>query len=135
MNLLEQILDNDSLDLACLKVIREKGANGVDKMSIMDLRNYLEQNRETLKSSIRSRAYKPQPVRLVEILKDDGIKQLLRIPTVIDRMIQQAIVQVLSPIYEESFSEHSFGFRLKRNAHMAIAHTLEIINQGKEWIR
>ena len=134
MKLLEQILDDTNLDLACQKVIRAKGANGVDKMSTMDLKNYLNENREQLKTLIRNRKYKPKPVRRVEIPKDDGSMRLLGIPTVIDRMIQQAIVQVLSPIYEQQFSEFSFGFRPKRNAHMAIDYALEFMNQGKDWV-
>ena len=132
MKLLEQILDDTNLDLACQKVIRAKGANGVDKMSTMDLKNYLNENREQLKTLIRNRKYKPKPVRRVEIPKDDGSMRLLGIPTVRDRMIQQAIVQVLSPIYEQQFSEFSFGFRPKRNAHMAIDYALEFMNQGKD---
>ena len=134
MKLLEQILDDTNLDLACQKVIRAKGANGVDKMSTMDLKNYLNENREELKTLIRNRKYKPKPVRRVEIPKDDGSMRLLGIPTVRDRMIQQAIVQVLSPIYEQQFSEFSFGFRPKRNAHMAIDYALECMNQGKDWV-
>ena len=134
MELLEKILEDSNLEFAAQKVIRAKGANGVDKMSTSELKNWLNENKEDLKTRIRNRAYKPQPVRRVEIPKEDGSKRMLGIPTVIDRMIQQAIVQVLSPIYEEQFSEFSFGFRPKRNAHMAIEHTLECLNQGKEWI-
>ena len=100
----------------------------------MDLKNYLNENREEIKTSVRNRKYKPKPVRRVEIPKDDGSMRLLGIPTVIDRMIQQALVQVLSPIYEEQFSEFSFGFRPKRNAHMAIDYALECMNQGKDWV-
>ena len=134
MELLEKILEDSNLEFAAQKVIRAKGANGVDKMSTSELKNWLNENKEDLKTRIRNRVYKPQPVRRVEIPKEDGSKRMLGIPTVIDRMIQQAIVQVLSPIYEEQFSEFSFGFRPKRNAHMAIEHTLECLNQGKEWI-
>ena len=112
MKLIDLILEDENLNEACAKVIRAKGTNGVDKMSTSDLKNYLEENREDIKKSIRERTYKPSPVLRVEIPKDDGSKRGLGIPTVKDRMIQQAISQVLSPIYEEIFSDSSFGFRL-----------------------
>ena len=134
MKLIDLILNDDNLNEACTRVIRAKGTNGVDKMSTSDLKNYLNENREELKSSIRNRQYKPSPVLRVEIPKDDGSKRGLGIPTVKDRMIQQAISQVLSPIYEEVFSDSSFGFRPKRNAHMAIERALNHMNQGKEWV-
>lgn len=134
MEILELILDDANLNEACRQVKKAKGTNGVDKMSTMDLPKWLEENRETLKTSIRNRSYKPQPVLRVEIPKDDGSMRMLGIPTVIDRMIQQAISQVLSPIYEEQFSESSYGFRPNRNAHQAIEACLEAMNSGKEWV-
>lgn len=134
MKLIDLILEDENLNEACAKVIRAKGTNGVDKMSTSDLKNYLEENREDIKKSIRERTYKPSPVLRVEIPKDDGSKRGLGIPTVKDRMIQQAISQVLSPIYEEIFSDSSFGFRPNRNAHMAIEKALNHLNHGKEWV-
>lgn len=134
MKLIDLILEDDNLNLACSRVIRAKGTNGVDKMSTSDLKNYLEENREQIKESIRERKYRPSPVLRVEIPKGDGSMRALGIPTVKDRMIQQAIAQVLSPIYEEIFSDSSFGFRPKRNAHMAIERALNHMNQGKEWV-
>lgn len=134
MELLERILSDENLNEACLKVIKNKGASGVDKMPTSELRNYLEEHREELKSAIRTRTYKPQPVLRVEIPKADGGVRGLGIPTVVDRMVQQAVVQVLSPIYEETFSESSYGFRPLRNAHMALEKSLEYMNGNKEWI-
>lgn len=137
MDLLEQILSNENLDLAIKQVVKNRGANGVDKISTMELKsimNYEKPFRETLKQEIRERKYKPLPVKRVEIPKQDGGVRLLGIPSVIDRMIQQAITQVLTPIYEEKFSEYSYGFRPKRNAHMTIEQALDYVNQSREWI-
>lgn len=134
MKLIDLILDDNNLNEACSRVIRAKGTNGIDKMSTSDLKKYLDEHRDTIKESIRKRVYQPLPVLRVEIPKDDGSMRNLGIPTVKDRMIQQAISQVLSPIYEEVFSDSSFGFRPKRNAHMAIEKALNHMNRGKEWV-
>ena len=135
MELLELILDDNNLDIAIQKVIRNKGSNGVDKMSTSELKGVMSgEFRNELKDKIRSRKYKPSPVLRVEIPKTDGGVRELGIPTVIDRMIQQAILQILSPIYEPIFSESSYGFRPQRSAHMAITQALEYMNQSREWI-
>ncbi|MGL5384664.1 MAG: group II intron reverse transcriptase/maturase, partial [Serratia sp. (in: enterobacteria)] len=134
MKLLEEILSDENLELACKQVIKNKGAAGVDKMMAFELRGYLKDNQEALKESIRTRKYQPKPVRRVEIPKDDGTKRQLGIPCVVDRFIQQAIAQKLSPIYEEQFSEHSYGFRPNRGAHNAIEAALAYFNQGIEWV-
>ena len=135
MKLLDEILSDINLDKAIGQVVRNKGSNGVDKMSTMELRGLMRTDyRETLKSAIRNRTYSPQPVLRVEIPKADGGKRLLGIPTVIDRMIQQAILQVLTPIYEPIFSDSSYGFRPGRNAHMALEKSLEYMNQSRDWI-
>lgn len=135
MELLELILDDNNLDIAIQKVIRNKGSNGVDKMSTSELKGVMSgEFRKELKDKIRSRKYKPSPVLRVEIPKADGGVRELGIPTVIDRMIQQAIHQILSPIYEPIFSESSYGFRPQRSAHMAITQALEYMNQSREWI-
>ena len=126
MELLEKILEDINLEKAIQQVVRNKGSNGVDKMSTMDLKKVMSgEFRNELKDSIRSRKYRPSPVLRVEIPKADGGKRELGIPTVIDRMIQQAILQILSPIYEPIFSETSYGFTPGRSAHMAITQALD----------
>lgn len=135
MELLEEILSDENLEKAIQQVVKNKGSNGVDKMSTMDLKRVMASGyREELKQEIRARKYKPQPVRQVEIPKVDGGVRMLGIPTVIDRMVQQAISQIMTPIYEEQFSETSYGFRPKRSAHMAIEKALEYMNESREWI-
>ena len=113
-SLMEQILSKDNLNTAYLQVVRNKGAEGVDGMKYTELKEHLEKNGESIKEQLRTRKYKPQPVRRVEIPKPDGGVRNLGVPTVTDRFIQQAIAQVLTPIYEEQFHEHSFGFRPNR---------------------
>ena len=135
MELLELILSDENLDKAIKQVKSNKGSAGVDKMTTMELEDVMRSEyREKLKQEIRKREYKPSAVKRVEIPKADGGLRMLGIPTVIDRMIQQAINQVLSPIYEEKFSETSYGFRPKRSAHMAIEKVLEYSNQNSQWV-
>ncbi|WP_281417553.1 reverse transcriptase domain-containing protein [Alkaliphilus flagellatus] len=112
--LLEKILDRDNLKLAFKRVKANKGSHGVDGMKVDELPQFLKQNVRTLKESISEETYRPKPVRRVEIPKPDGGIRLLGIPTVVDRMIQQAIAQILSPILEKTFSENSYGFRPKK---------------------
>ena len=134
MELLEQILSNGNLNEAYKKVYRNKGASGVDGITINELKDYLRENKQKLLSDIRARKYKPQPVKRVEIPKANGGVRKLGIPTVVDRVIQQAINQVLTPIYEEQFSESSYGFRPLRSAQGAVLKSLEIINDGYDWV-
>ena len=133
-NLLEQILSSENLNEAFLQVKRNKGAEGIDGMRVGELGEYLKANGEVIKEQIRARKYKPQPVRRVEIPKPDGGIRNLGVPTVTDRFIQQAIAQVLTPIYEEQFSDSSYGFRPGRCAETAIIKCLEIMNEGYTWI-
>nr|WP_288708686.1 reverse transcriptase domain-containing protein [uncultured Dorea sp.] len=119
-NLMEQILSSDNLNGAYLQVVRNKGAQGVDGMKYTELKEHLAKNGEIIKEQLREREYKPQPVRRVEIPKPDGGIRKLGVPTVTDRFIQQAIAQVLTPIYEEQFHDHSYGFRPNRCAQQAI---------------
>lgn len=132
--LMEQILDRENLNRAYLQVVRNKGAEGVDGMPYTELSNHLKENGELIKEQLRTRKYKPQPVRRVEIPKPNGGTRNLGVPTVTDRLIQQAIAQVLTPIYEELFHEHSYGFRPSRNAQQAILKGLEMMNDGYDWI-
>jgi RNA-directed DNA polymerase len=133
-NLMEQILSRDNLNTAYLQVIRNKGAEGVDGMKYTELGEYLSKHGEEIKSQLRTRKYKPQPVRRVEIPKPDGGVRNLGVPTVVDRFVQQAVAQVLTPIFEEQFHEHSYGFRPNRCAQQAVLTALEIMNEGYDWI-
>lgn len=118
--LLEMILSPSNLNAAYLRVKRNRGAGGVDRMEVESLRDYLVTHREELVGSILKGVYRPSPVRRVAIPKTGGSMRQLGIPTVVDRVIQQAISQVLLSIYEPGFSPHSYGFRPKRNAHQAL---------------
>jgi group II intron reverse transcriptase/maturase len=132
--LLERILERDNLNQAYKRVKANKGAGGVDKMEVGDLLPYLTEHGEAIKQSIKEGKYKPNPVRRVEIPKDDGKKRPLGIPTVVDRVIQQAIAQVLSPIFERQFSDNSFGFRPNRSCHGAIKRSQENIDDGYKYV-
>ncbi len=131
--LLEKILARDNMNFAYKRVKVNKGSHGVDGMTVDELLQFLKQNGNQIKQSILEGAYRPKPVRRVEIPKDDGGTRLLGIPTVLDRVIQQAIAQVLTPIYEKEFSDNSYGFRPKRNAHQAVKKCKEYIEAGYTW--
>lgn len=131
--LLEQILSPTNLNLAYKKVKSNKGSGGVDKMEVESLKDYLVKNKQELLSSILGDKYRPNPVRRVEIPKDINKKRLLGIPTVVDRVIQQAIQQILSPIYERQFSDSSYGFRPRRSAHQALQQSKANITAGYKY--
>jgi group II intron reverse transcriptase/maturase len=131
--LLEFILSPSNLNAAYLQVRRNKGAAGVDKLEVESLKDYLIKNKTELTAAIFRGIYRPHPVRRVEIPKDNGQKRQLGIPTVVDRVIQQAIAQVLSGLYEPQFSDHSYGFRPKRNAHQALEKCRKYITEGYEY--
>lgn len=133
-DILTQIILSDNLNTAYKQVMRNKGAAGVDGMTIEELGGHLARNKDTIIKQIQQRKYQPQPVLRVEIPKPDGGIRLLGIPTVTDRVIQQAISQVLTPIFDRQFSETSYGFRPRRYAEMAIIKALEYMNDGYEWI-
>ena len=134
MELLEKVLDDKNLYRAYEQVYKNKGASGIDGITVEALGYYLFLHKEEIKEQIRNRKYKPSPVKRVYIPKENGDKRGLGIPTVVDRVIQQAIVQVLSPIYEQQFSETSYGFRPKRSCEMAIIKLLEYFNDGYTWV-
>ena len=134
MKLMDEVLSKDNLNQAYLQVTRNKGASGVDDMTCEEVKDYLKVHGNELISQIKSREYKPLPVRRVEIPKSNGGVRKLGIPTVIDRIIQQALVQKLTPIFEPTFSEYSYGFRPNRRCQNAIDRALELLNQGYEWI-
>ena len=128
------MLSDENINEAYKQVKRNKGAPGIDGMTVSELKGYLEENLDVIKEQIRTRKYKPSPVKRVEIPKDNGGTRNLGVPTVIDRLIQQAIVQILTPIYEPLFSDSSYGFRPNRCCEMAIIKALEYMNDGYEWV-
>ena len=134
MELLEEILTKENLNKAYKKVYQNKGTAGVDGITVEEIAEYIKENKVKITDKIRKRRYKPQPVKRVQIPKENGKKRNLGIPTVMDRIIQQAIVQVISPIFEEQFSDNSYGFRPNRSAEQAVLKALEYLNDGYEWI-
>lgn len=132
--LLEKILSRDNMLAALDKVKANKGAGGIDGISVNEIDQYLKENWVDIRDKIRRRKYKPKPVRRVEIPKPNGGVRNLGIPTVVDRVIEQAIVQVLTPIAEPHFSEYSYGFRPNRRAQQAIVKLLEYFNDGYTYI-
>lgn len=134
MKLMEVILRDENLDEAIKRVKSNKGVAGVDKMTVDEIDEYFKANKETIKKQILEKKYKPQPVKRVYIPKPNGKKRPLGIPTVVDRVIQQAVAQELSRIYDETFSDNSFGFRPHRSAQNAMMRTLDYLNEGYEWV-
>ncbi len=132
-DLLSLVLDRDNLNKAYKRVKANKGACGVDGMTVDEALPWLKENGKELLEKIRNGKYKPSPVRRVEIPKDNGGKRQLGIPTVIDRIIQQAIAQVLIPVYEPKFSDGSYGYRPHRSAKDAICKIKEYVNEGYKW--
>lgn len=132
--LMEQILSRENLIRALNRVVRNKGSHGVDEMPVQNLRAHVIEHWDTMKRELLAGTYQPQPVRRVEIPKPDGGVRLLGIPTVIDRFIQQAIAQVLSSIYDPTFSDHSYGFRPKRSAHGAVKKAKAFMMEGNRWV-
>ena len=134
-NLLELILRKDNLNKAYKQVKRNKGKGGIDGMQVDELLPFLRENQRSLIQKIREGKYKPSPVRRVEIPKETkGEYRQLGIPTVVDRVIQQAIAQELTPIYEEQFSENSFGFRPGRGAHDALRQCQKNVDEGYVYV-
>ena len=132
--LLERILSRGNINMALEKVKANKGAGGIDGIEIDEIDQYLRENWVEIRDKIRRRKYKPQPVRRVEIPKPNGGVRNLGIPTIVDRVIEQAIAQVLTPIAEPHFSEYSYGFRPNRRAQQAIVKLLEYFNDGYTYI-
>ena len=132
--MLEEILDIRNVQRAFKQVIANKGAGGIDDMQTDELRDYLNSNWQTLRKDILEGNYRPQPVRKVEIRKPQGGTRMLGIPTVTDRLLQQAIAQWLSPQYEQEFSDYSYGFREGCNAHQAVRQAQINLNEGYEWV-
>ncbi len=134
MELMEVITSRENLNKAYKKVVANKGASGVDGVSVEDLGKYIKDNRVSIINSLKNKTYYPQPVRRVYIPKANGKRRALGIPTALDRTIQQAIAQPMSDIYEKVFSDNSYGFRPNRSCHDAITQALEYLNEGYEWV-
>ena len=134
MELMEMILSRRNLEEAIKAVKSNKGAPGIDKMTVNEIDEYFNENMDEIKTTIKNKKYKPLPVRRVYIPKPNGKERPLGIPTVRDRVIQQAVAQVLINVYDEHFSSHSYGFRPNRNAHGAIEEVLKYLNEGYEWV-
>ncbi len=129
-DLIELVLDDENIKRALKQVVGNKGAPGIDGMSVFELQEWLPANIEEIKAKVRAGKYKPKPVRRVEIPKPDGGVRTLGVPTATDRLLQQAVSQVLTPIYEPMFSDSSFGFRPNRSAQDAILRARSYIDEG-----
>jgi RNA-directed DNA polymerase len=132
--LMERMLERENMRHALRKVEQNKGASGVDGMKVEELRKYLVNHWPSIQEQLLSGEYYPQPVRGVEIPKPKGGKRKLGIPTVLDRLIQQAMLQVLQAQWDETFSEASYGFRPGRNAHQAVEQAQKHIKLGYRWV-
>jgi RNA-directed DNA polymerase len=128
--MMELLLSRENLLSALHRVEANKGSHGVDGMSVKELREHIKQNWHTIRESIINGTYQPSPVRRVEIPKPNGGTRLLGIPTVIDRFIQQAITQVLTPLFDPTFSDYSYGFRPQRRGHDAVRKAREFMKEG-----
>jgi RNA-directed DNA polymerase len=131
--LMEEVCGRENCKQALARVKANKGSAGVDGMTVQQLPEYLKQHWPAIREQLLSGAYKPQPVRRVEIPKPDGGVRKLGIPTVLDRFIQQAVMQALQGRWDRTFSEHSYGFRPGRSAHQAVAAAQKYIATGYRW--
>lgn len=133
--LMERVLEKRNLGKAYKRVVRNNGSAGIDGMQVGELAAYIRMNWTMLEQRLRNGSYEPQPVRRVEIPKPGGKgKRNLGIPIVLDRMIQQALLQVLNPLFDPGFSESSYGFREGRSAHQALLQAVEYVRAGKSWV-
>ena len=133
-SLMARVLERDNLVRALKQVKRNKGAPGIDGLTVAAFPDYLKHYWASIRMQLLAGTYRPKPVRRVEIPKPDGRKRKLGIPTVLDRFIQQALAQVLQADWEEAFHAHSYGFRPRRSAHQAIRHTQATIRAGHRWV-
>ena len=133
--LLEAVVERKNMGLALKQVERNSGAAGVDNMTVEELRTYLREHWPRIKEELLRGSYQPQPVLKVEIPKPGGKgMRMLGIPTVVDRLVQQALHQVLSPLFEPHFSESSYGFRPQRSAHQAVLKARQYVRDGRRWV-
>ena len=131
---MEEVVRKENLVMALKRVCANKGSPGIDKMTVNDLKDFLTGHWPSISQQLLSGQFEPQPVKRVMIPKPGGGSRMLGIPTVLDRFIQQALQQVLTPLYEPTFSPHSYGFRPGRNAHQALRQAKTYIAQGHEWV-
>lgn len=131
---MEAVCEPDNVRQALKRVLSNKGSAGVDGMTVQRLPGYLKKQWPKIRQALLESSYKPQPVKRVEIPKPDGGVRLLGVPTVVDRFIQQAILQVLQPLWDPTFSDHSFGFRPGRSAHAAVSEAQGHVRAGYEWV-
>ncbi len=134
MQLMEKVIRGENMEKALRRVEKNKGSAGADKMTVSELRSYLKKQWPRIKEELLEDRYKPQAVMKVEIPKPQGGMRQLGIPTVVDRLIQQALHQVLSPIFDAGFSESSYGFREGRKAHSAVKQAQKYVADGKRWV-
>ena len=134
MELMEHVVERGNMILAYKQVVRNKGSAGIHKMSVDQLKPYLAEHWAEIKESLLRGKYKPQAVRVVFIPKPKGGQRQLGIPTVMDRLIQQSLHQVLNPIFDPTFSEYSYGFRKGKNAYQALKKVQEYQRLGKRWV-
>ena len=132
--LMEEVCERENLKAALRQVRANKGSPGIDGMTVVGLKDYLRQHWPAIREQLLNGTYEPMPVRRVEIPKPDGGVRKLGIPTVLDRFIQQAVMQVLQRRWDRSFSDHSYGFRPKRSAHQAVAQAQQYI-PGRRYVR
>jgi RNA-directed DNA polymerase len=133
-DLIERLVERKNMELAYKRVLSNKGAAGIDGMTVKDLKSHLQTHWVSIKESLKQGVYQPQPVRRVEIPKPNGGVRLLGIPTVLDRLIQQALYQILNPIFDPTFSENSYGFRSGKSAGQAISKAKSYQLDGKRWV-
>jgi RNA-directed DNA polymerase len=133
-SLMDAVVERGNLMLAYQRVVENKGAAGVDELAVSELKDHLKRHWPTIRARLLAGEYQPQPVRRVDIPKPQGGVRTLGIPTVVDRLIQQALHQVLQPMFEPTFSEASYGFRPGRNAHQALRQARQYVAQGKRWV-
>lgn len=134
MRFIEKITSVGNIELAKAKVKSNKGKPGIDNMTVHEIDSYFREHGEELLKQLQAGRYQPKPVRRVYIPKPDGSKRPLGIPTVVDRVVQQAVAQQLSQLYDKGFSEYSYGFRPNRSAHQAMKQVLNYLNEGYEWV-
>jgi RNA-directed DNA polymerase len=133
-HLMEQVVERSNLWSAYQRVVQNKGAPGIDDLTVTEFKDWLKVHWPSVKKALLAGRYMPQPVRRVDIPKPSGGVRTLGVPTVLDRLIQQALHQALQPLFEPTFSEGSFGFRPGRKAHQAVRRAQAYIRAGKRWV-